>query len=203
MSIMRYISFPRELTKYQVSYIKFWGEDEFRVNKNTEAKWERIMPIIEDQVDGRFSIWDFTNNALFNKAVFNNCFINPFIYEFYAEVPDYYYEQKSAISQKYRAQEAIDGCLDFEAMDLELSEYWNKEWSLQNQVLYKYLHDNLNAGEFIEIYESWIEEEDERGMIFGPPTSEIVISLEELLSLPFLEGPDDLGERIRLTIHKT
>jgi len=191
------MSFPRELTKHQVSYVKRWDDDEFKVNIDAEENLRRVLQITEGRVDGRFSVWDPVITAHFN-----DCFINPFVYEFCAEVPEYYCEQKAMISHKYMENEAINGFLDHDAKDHDLSEYWNKEWSLQNQVLYKYLQDNLKTGEFVEIYESWIEEEDERGMYFGPPTSETVITLKEVLHLPFSTGPD-FGERLKLTIHKT
>ena len=194
MSCMRYISFPMELTKHQVSYIKLDDEDGFRIDTAAEEDWYNDLPVIEGRIDGRFSIWD-----IIGCVIFNNCFKNPFVYEFYAEVPDYFYEQQMEIMRRHREKEAIDGFMDDEAKEQELSQYWNKEWSLQNQVLYKYLQDNLNTGEFVEIYESWIDGD----MVFDPPTSETVINLKELLSLPFSEGPDDLGERTKLTIHKT
>jgi len=203
MSMMRYISFPKKLTNHQVSYIRHEGDDKFIVNTNVGENWGKELPVIEGQVDGRVSIWDFTGNKLFNKAVFINCFMNPYIYGFSVEIPDYYREQCEEIIDRYSDEEESTGyCLDYEAMDKELSEYVNKKWFLKNQVLYKYLQDNLKAGEFVEIYESWIEEEDERGMIFGPPTSETVITLNELPNLPFSDGPDEVGEREKLTIHK-
>ena len=198
MSIMRYISFPRELIKHQVSYIKFDDEDGFRIDTDAKEDWDKDLPVIKGRIDGRFSIWD-----IIGRAVFKNCFKNPFIYEFHAEAPDYYYKQRMDIVRKHMGRKAIDRCLDDKAMNQELYVYWNKGQSLQNQVLYKYLYDNLNVGEFVEIYKSWIEKEDERGIIFSPPTSETVINLDELLNLPYpMETLKD-GEREKLTIHKT
>ena len=199
MSTMSYISFPRKLPRHQTSYFKLRGEDAFHINKIADDSWDyKTLPIIEDQVDGRVSIWDILYNALFD-----NCFVNPFIYEFGICIPDYYYKQKIAIIESYYLEKETTGRnLDHDAKDHELSEYWNKEWSLRNQVLHKYLSDNLNTGEFVEIYTSWIEEEDENGMHFGPPTSETVINLKELLCLPFSEESIDFGERKKLTIHK-
>jgi len=197
MSTMSFLSFPRELNKHQVSYIKHPEEDEFRIDTDAEESWGKVLSVTKGRIDGRFSVWNIVS-----KAVFSNCFVNPFVYEYCADTPDYYYDERMAIVRKHTEKDAKGGYLDLGMMDQELYVYDSKEWSLQNQVLYKYLHDNLNVGEFVEIYTSWIEEEDERGMIFGPPTSETVITLEELLSLPFSTGPDELGERERLTIHK-
>jgi len=194
---MRYISFPMELIKHQVSYIKYEGEDAFRVNADADNTWERAITVVEGQVDGRFSIWD-----IINKALFKNCFKNPFIYEFHVETPDYYSKQRMAIARRHIERKTIGGYLDDREINQELYIYWNKGQSLRNQILHKYLSDNLNAGEFVEIYKSWIEEEDERGIIFSPPTSETVINLDELLNLPYpMETLRD-GEREKLTIHK-
>lgn len=201
MSIMKYISFPRELSNHHVSYVKTWEEGEFRINPDVVDRcWDvEVLPVIEGQIDGCITFW-----GLIGSTFFNNCFVNPFIYEFLVETPEYFHEQKDAIIDKYHREEKSTGSrLDYNAMDQELYKYWNKEQLLQNQVLCKYLHDNLNNGEFIEIYESWIEEEDERGLIFGPPTSEIVIILKELLNLPYPMKVLKIGERKKLVICKS
>jgi len=192
MSVMGYISFPRQLTKHQISYVKSWDENEFKINLDAKEDWEKNLPVIKGRIDGRISIWDMIVNA-----TFNNCFKNPFIYEYCNEVPDYYYEQTMAIISNHHDN------ADIKTRDQELIKYWSKEWSLKNQVLHKYLHDNLNVGEFVEIYESVIEEEDASGMIFGPPTIETIICINELLCMPYTAGPKQVGERIKLTIHKT
>jgi len=199
---MRYISFPRELTKHQVLYVKCKDEDEFKKRSDINDSWDyKELPLVEGRIDGRISIWD-----IFGSVVFNSCFKNPFVYEFCVCLPDYYHEQKMSIIDRYCAGkdttiEPLDDEAN-EAMDKELYQYWGKGWSLENQVLYKYLHENLNVGEFVEIYESWIEEEDENCMTFGPPTFDTNITLEELLYLLLPTQPLEWEERRRLTIRK-
>jgi len=130
---MRYISFPREQVKHQVSYIKLDGEDEFRVNKNVDNNWNgNDLPVVVGQVDGRVSIWE-----IIWSAIFNNCFKNTFIYEFAIRVPDYYREQRKVIRKKYTEKIAIDGCTLIEEEHRELYKYWRKAWSLQDQILQK------------------------------------------------------------------
>jgi len=194
---MRYLSYPRELAKHQVLYIKSEGEDEFHINYSADDSWNnKALPIIEGRFDGRISFWK--DHGIF----FDNCFKNQFIYEFHLEVPDYYYEKRSAITKKYKEKKGKDGYWIYKATEQELSKYWNKGQHLRNQVLYKYLHDNLNAGEFVEIYESWIEEGDGESWFFGPPTSETTITLKELLRLPYPKKTLEFGEREKLTIHR-
>ena len=200
MSIMRYISFPRKLKKHQISYIKLDGDDEFNISTNIDGIWDYgELLVTEGRVDGRISIWD-----ILGKSTFNKCFNNPFVYEFGICIPDYYREQRMEITKRYSKRKEDDGYLDYKAMDQELYVYWGKVWSLESQVLYKYLHDNLNTGEFVEIYESWVsnENEDENGITFSPPTTETVITLEELPSLPLPKETLDFSERKKLTIHK-
>jgi len=194
---MSYISFPREVAMHQKSYIKPDGEAEFRINTNANENLEGFLPIIDGQANGRVSVWD-----IIIKAVFKDCFINKFVYEFCVEVPEHF-DEKMAVINKYDLESTVIGCeMNHDAMDRELDEINKREWFLQNQVLYKYLYDNMFVGEFIEIYKSWIEIEGEDGMIFSPPTSEIVITLKDVLSLPYLIDNIEYGERFRLTIHR-
>jgi len=194
---MRYISFPRELIKLQISYIKRKGENGFDINTTASDNWDKLLPVIEDQVDGRIGFWHDEG------ALFNNCFTNQFIYELYLEIPDYYLEQRKEIRKKYTKKEAIDGRTYENEMNRELHKYGCKIWSLQDQILYKYLHDHLNPGEFVEIYKSWIEECDENSWIFGPPTSETVIALNQLPKQSYPMTTLEFGERRKITIQKT
>ena len=195
MSIMKYISFPREVATRPLSYVKLKGEDEFNITTSTgETLWLRNNTSLTER---RVVFWDK------DIAFFNNCFRNPFIYEFNVDIPDYYHEQKRKITERYIGRETVNKCWDDKLMKRELSKYWGLDWSLRNQALYKVLHNILKAGEFVEIYESWIEEEDQNGMYFGPPTSETVIKLEELPTLPMSTKTLEFGERTMLTIHKT
>ena len=197
MSIMRYISFPKEVSKLPLSYIKLKGEDVFNITTDAgEVLWLGNNTSLTER---RVFFWDRDIDI----AIFNNCFKNPFIYEFSVDMPNYYREHKMEISKKYRGKDAISLSVDHESMKRELDKYWSLEWSMQNQALCKVLHNILIADEFVEIYESWIEEEDENNWYFGPPTSETVINLEELPTLPRSTETLEFGERTKLTIHKT
>jgi len=198
---MKYISLPRDITQCQLNatYIKFDEDDEFNINPDANENWGKLMSPIEGQIEGRIYMVDK------RTAIFNKCFINNFIYELYVEVPEYYYEKRIEIINKHhdKYKNYKERLLHDDALKNDLLVYGLKTWSLENQVIYKYLDDNLKIGEFSEIYTSIIEEEDENGMYFFPPTSEISISLNELLTLPYPMDWIDFGEREKITIHKT
>ena len=198
MSMACYISLPRCIAKQQpiTTYIKFKAEDDFIINLNADNKWVISMPVVENQIEGQICFGD-KHNAVFDKYL-----LNPFVYEFDVRTPNYYYEQEIEVIQRHNEREAKGKGKDDNALIRDLSVYKSKTWSLRNQVLHKYLTDNLNPGEFAEIYTSWIEEEDENGMYFFLPTFEISISLNELLTLPYPKDWIDFGEREKITIHK-
>ena len=194
MSTMAYISLPREVAELPLLYIKPEGEDEFTVNKDAV---ESLGDILISGKDISYAI--FVDKK---GAIFNNCFKNPFIYELGTHIPDYYRKQRMEIIERYTEKEGVAVCLDNESMNQELSKYLDLSWTLYNQALYKVLHDIMKVGEFVEIYDSWIEEEDENHMYFSPPTFETVINLEELPTLPRSTETLKFGERKKLTIHK-
>ena len=188
LSVLEYIAFPREVASSPLVYIKHEEDDEFCIKVD---EGERLR----DDITSAFFIAQ-------NSSIFNNCFRNSFIYEFYVGIPGYYRKRQIEITKTYREKEVITGCLDYESMKRDLEKYWNLDRILLNQTLYKFLHDILKVGEFVEIYEAWMGQEDERGVIFGPPTSETVISLEDLLTFPRPTKKHKREERTKLTIHK-
>lgn len=201
MSIMEYISFPMAQARNSIWYIKNDGERRFRINKEVDDSWRSInIPVIKGQTDCCFSIWDIRY-----KVTFDMCFSNPHVYKYGIFVPNRF-EEKMAIFRRYNSNDCdptADCSIDSDAMHKELDIHANNDWSLRNQVLYEYFYENLDIGEFVEIYTSWIEEEDENGMYFKPPTSETVINLQELPHLPYSRECLEFGERKKLTIHKT
>jgi len=198
---MNYISFPRKQANHSIWYVKNDGDKCFQINSDIDGEWNLAqLPIIEGRVDSCISIW-----AIPYVVSFEKCFSNHYVYEYCVYVPEHY-EEKMAIVRKYNPEDsesAADYFTDLDAMRKELDVYANNEWCVRNQVLCKYLHDSLGIGEFVELYESWTDHGDENGLKFNSPTSEMVITLKELLSLPYSRDCIGFDERTKLTIHKT
>jgi len=163
--------------------------DDFIINPDTDGNWGKDHSKIEINI--RF--WES------GRAVFNNCFKNPFVYQTYLfTLPESY--RRQIMEPYYIAMETDGGCFDKNAMDQEIDEYNRKEWLLKNQALYKYLNDNLNVGEFIEIYTAWIRDD----VCYGPPTFKTIVNLEDVLNLPISKSTNvfKYDESEKLTIYK-
>ncbi|MCL2400595.1 MAG: hypothetical protein FWC91_12730 [Defluviitaleaceae bacterium] len=173
MSIIKYISFPRELEPFYLLGPK-GQEEKFGIDISKPTPWE-IDIFIMDKRD----------------AVFNDCFKNSFIYGYSLILSEDYYDQRNAISQKN---------LENETKRQELELLHQKGLNLRDQTLYNFLNKILSLGEFVEIYTTW---HDHINFNFGPPTTERTMSLEEILTTTAQEDAPDFDTSRKLTICKT
>ena len=209
MSFVQYISFPKELRPFRLSEIR-GRENEFGINYVACECQKEILSVPNPHH------WEFGINYVAcecqkeilsvpnpyhweidiliynsNKAIFNDCFKNTFVYGFELEPPHDYHCQIGEI---------IHEGLDDVEMKQELDKASSIRRLLESRKLYNFLHQNLNRGEFVEIYTSWL---DGMNFNFDSPTVELSINLENLLtmSIPILPL-DNLNLRQKLTIHR-
>ncbi|MCL2400915.1 MAG: hypothetical protein FWC91_14385 [Defluviitaleaceae bacterium] len=173
MSIIKYISFPRELEPFYLLGPK-GQEEKFGIDISKPTPWEVDIFII-DKVE----------------AIFNDCFKNSFIYDYSLTLSENYYDQIIAISQ---------GGLDNEIIDQKLDSMYKKRQELLDQTLYNFLNKILNPGEFVEIYTTWLDHDNYN---FGPPTTERIMGLEEILTTTAQENAPEFDTSRKLTICKT
>jgi hypothetical protein len=124
-------------------------------------------------------------------ATFKDAFKNPFVYEFLG----------SAETREERQQRAkILKNPDPEAREKEFEEF-HARWFLDGKKqMYDLIYNTIEVGEFVERYRVW---HDHFNFVFGPPTSEEVIDLEDLLHLPLTKNSRGIDERHKITIIKS
>jgi hypothetical protein len=71
---------------------------------------------------------------------------------------------------------------------------------LENQLLYNFLEQNLQTGEFMEMYISW---HDHINYKFDAPNSECFMNMNDLLTMPIPVKPLMVDVRQKITITKT
>ncbi|MCL2400913.1 MAG: hypothetical protein FWC91_14375 [Defluviitaleaceae bacterium] len=188
MSSIAFISFPKELETPRLSDI---------INKKIAFNINYVVDIFQEEVC-RYSkspirvndviILDIEEDMNIN---FDNCFKNTFIYHICITKAKYKYDEKIKIfrgNKKKRIKKR------------KLKRIRDKERLFRDQLLYTFLQLTLNVGEFVEIYSDWIYGENYN---FGPPESEDVMDLEELLIFPKPKEPERTMEKHKLTIYKT
>jgi hypothetical protein len=185
MSLISYISFPRKLNAFRVSDIA-GREEEFGIDYD-----------ISDCASNLYLFPDFplkeSHIVIKDKktAIFKDCFKNPFIYEFYIEIP---------LDFDIRRSEIVFQCSDDEVKQRELRQLEDKENLLYNQSLYDFLLRNLRVGEFAEIYTAW---HDHVNYNFETPTSECVINLEDIFNPPMSVETLAIEKRYKLTVYRS
>jgi hypothetical protein len=185
MSLIAFISFSKKLPAHRFSDIK-GKEKEFGITYDTKGLRPDILlfPDIPPS-ESDFIVVDK------KEATFNNCFENLFIYGFCANASNEFGRQKyeimkSALSNKIKEQEIC-----------KLAE---KDWAMHNKKLHDFLDAYTSAGEFVEIYSSW---HDHVNFIFGPPTSETIMKLKDVLTRPYPKKSQAQDERPKTVIHKS
>jgi len=168
MSIIWYISFPKELQVFRLSDM---------VCADEKLRFEMLNEC------------DFGVTS--TDAIFNDCFKNSFVYEFYVNLPDTYYDRQAEIM--YNSE------LDEKAKGQKLKKLSDERMLLYQQMLYEFINKNVHVGEFAEIYTAW---HDHKNFEFESPTSEHSINLKSLLNEPMRMNAPNLEERHRLTIYK-
>ena len=170
MSYIQYISLPRESKEFSIAFIKESMEENFRINSDFVYSPEPIT-LSPDSSSIEGYVW------LMDKmdATFKDCFKQPFIYELQVYVPVRFDINK-------------------------LNEYKIEHLILDNQALYTFIKVNLATGEFVEIYESWLEGANYN---FDPPTSDITMDYTDVLDMPMSFADGGSNDRPKLTIYKT
>ena len=196
MSWISYTSFPRPLEAFLITEVR-GREKEFRISYDI-SRWQRNDVYLFPNTSP-----DESHYIVIDKkdAKFDNCFINKFIYQTIVNVPDDSREQRTEIVSRYYEEKKISGYLDEENMNRELRKYWEIGWRKARQASYNFLNEHINYGEFVELYIAWDNHEDE---VFGPPTDEQSMTLQEYFDRPMdtTERPNS-NERYKVTIHKT
>ncbi|MCL2400910.1 MAG: hypothetical protein FWC91_14360 [Defluviitaleaceae bacterium] len=186
MSAITVIAFPKELETPRLSDI---------INKKIAFNINYVVDIFQEEICRYSKSPIRVNDVIFSdiedrnmNIYFDNCFKNSFIYDICITKSKYKFDEKIKIfrgNKKKRIKKR------------KLKRIWDKERLLSDQLLYTFLQLTLNVGEFVEIYRDWIDGENYN---FGPPESEDVIDLEELLIFP---KPERILEKHKLTIYKT
>ncbi|MCL2400912.1 MAG: hypothetical protein FWC91_14370 [Defluviitaleaceae bacterium] len=189
MSAIAAISFPKKLKTPRLSDI---------INKKIAFDIDYVVDIFQEEICRYSKSPIKVNDVIFSdiedrsmNIYFNNCFKNSFIYDICITKSKYKYDEKMKIAMENE---------EIEIIRRKLKNIWDKERLLSDQLLYTFLQLTLNVGEFVEIYSDWIYGENYN---FGPPESEDVMDLEELLIFPKPEEPERTMEKHKLTIYKT
>ena len=165
MSFVRYVSLPKEanlLHAFGTNGIK----EAFHISDFHNKTQYPHISLCLSSMQGMGSI-GFTVEE---KAVFNNCFTNEFVYNFTMTLPEEHMNRRLAIS--YSNLDSMEKKHEFRKMD-EFSD------TFYSQLLYDCFSVNLEIGEFVEIYKDWTNHND---FTFGPPVSEKTINLCDLLT---------------------
>jgi len=105
------------------------------------------------------------------EPVFNNCFKNPFIYEYtFGEMPNY--------EEEYC--EIVNNNLFDEALKQKLEKLNSRNYAWTDRNFYDFLCQTLEIGEFVELYTAWLTGSN---YVFDPPTIEHSISLDEVIGM--------------------
>ena len=192
MSAIAFISFPKKLEIYRLSDITN-KEIEFNIDHITDISRKEVIAYFESSTRANDVVLSDIEDMNMNINMhFDNCFKNSFIYDFCITIPlKYRYDEKIEIVRENEKDEIINH---------KLKKIWDEERFFCDQLLYTFLQLTLNVGEFVEIYSDWIYGENYN---FGPPESEDVMDLEELLIFPKPEEPERTMEKHKLTIYKT
>jgi len=131
-----------------------------------------------------------------NFITFEGCFVNPFVYEFSADIVNNFPNEKARIAKKYLDEIPITGRLDKAAMDRALEKYRNADEQQYWRLLHKFIDINLAVGEFVELYSV-----DLTGLsgCFGSPKATCSMNLCDILT-PFDFQSD---EDCKLILYKT
>ena len=189
MSVIAYISFPKELKAFRISDIE-GKEKECGINYdiNNLRKDIFLFPSVSPW-ESDFIIVDKKN------AVFGKCFNNLFIYELCEsmskEQSREYYQQKQKILRSDKNDEV---------KEREMDEFSQKWWLIRNQSFHDFINTNLDIGGFVEIYTTW---HDHVNFNFSSPTSEESMNLEDVLSMPLPKKSIGFDTVHKLTIYKT
>ena len=163
MSCYSYISFPNELKAFRLPDIK-GKEKDFGIYYNTGGFREDIL-LFPDFSPSESCIVIIDKK----QTTFNDCFKNPYTYEFHVYLPPDYRLinlAKEDLGNKERA-------LKQEKIATEI-------WASHKHALYAFISRNLNIDEFVEIY---TERLNHMNFKLGPPESECDINLREFLNL--------------------
>jgi len=141
-------------------------------------------------------VWIYENEV----ATFENCFLNPYIYNYRVEIVDNFAEEKMKIIEEFFKEEKLHGQLDKDAMDRKLEKYRVIENRKYLKILHSFINDNLVGGEFAEICTLWTDHVNSN---YGSPTSQENIDLDDYPNIPVQIRSLSIGEMRKLTICKT
>lgn len=175
MSLYTFIFFPREI-----------NEENFReqVSKNgiyylTDLK---RFPYLEHEMLNRYA--DILEKEMFSGAYlhreneeylkFTGNFQNKFCYELCG---DFWRTKKDF--DKFRNQ-LDDGAFDSDVECASIIEIITTA-KIERHQLYTFIDDNINSGEFVEIYDEWLDEEWKD--VWGPPLKTVQLTIEDILSV--------------------
>ena len=166
MSYFSYIAFPRKLKT--IRFFDIQGkEKDYGINYDTTNFRKDILLFPDISPDENHIV-------LVDKkeATFNDCFKNPFIYEYHVYIPNNYHHLTSNI---------ITSKSDGKIKTTELERIANEKWFLYKKVQYNFIILHAQIGEFVEIY---TEMTDHVNFNLGPPASKSIVSSDEFMNLP-------------------
>lgn len=189
MSLLTYISFPREVdTSCLISRID--KSKSFNVGKIRGTELEKQIKIDIGKLPDEFNIYvgdtsDWNGLALSGKGVetltFNNVFANQYIYWLYSHCTPfraYYNGDESDLSEDA----------------LKVIRNVKENVAVCRQQLYDTVQLNIKPDEIVEIYSEWANHKS----IYGPPVEERIIDAEQIFSSESL----NLLERVKIVIQR-
>ena len=183
MSLITYISFPRELKIFKLSDI---------AKEKINFGIDYVVDIFQEEVCSYSDCPVRVNDVKIveqEDVIYHKCFKNLFIYNMYIRsLSNYKYDEKMKIIRENEREDI---------QNRELMKIWDEETLLRNQLLYTFLQFNLDVDEFVEIYIDRVVDADHD---FEPPSSESIVYLEELLIFP---NPKKRVKGHKFTILKT
>jgi len=185
MSYFDYIAFPRKLNVFRLSDIKGSEKDYGIYHDTTNFRKDILLfPNISP---------DENHIVLCDKkeATFNECFKNPFIYEYHI-----YLQHDYNVTEYTKRMNIMKSSLDEETKTKELWKIASKNWSLYQQIQYDFILQNLDVNEFVEIYNEILHNTN---FNLGPPESECILNLDEFFNLPM---PTKKINKHKMTIYR-
>ncbi|MCL2199487.1 MAG: hypothetical protein FWB80_11235 [Defluviitaleaceae bacterium] len=193
MSVVSYISFPREvdtsaledgmaaLKSYKIGELT-WGEYGKRIVRSPSGMEGTLIDCNELIEKGIF-IHGLAVRDDSEGATFKSCFKNKYIYKFWGGL-GYGISQHTPVSM-YEESEFISNYVRANLIETELC----------RKQLRDLLIHNLHEGEFAEIYTDFVHDTD---FNFGPPLNELILTTDDILFSSEL----CLDERLRVEIRR-
>ena len=178
MSSMSYIAFPNQLKAFRLSEIK-GKEKDYGINYDISGYQNQYMFLFPNSSPEESHVVIVDKK----KATFRKCFINKYIYIISIDLP-------------YIQMDTIKKIVDKKFKLCELEQFVEEKWLRYKQIQYNFISENLNSGEFAEVYSVWT---DHVNFDFGPPKLEYTMTLDEFLNIP---RPDKIVDGQKITLFK-